>query len=125
MYVAYVRKIGSVHGNGIQNAHFPAAEAMRRERVRLRWSKKAQILSLLKHTDVKAASDIVANAGDSAAESDVEVKSDGAADDSVAAGESEKIISLRLKLQLAQAERISQKERMQAELVVMKHRETG
>ena len=57
--------------------------------------KKAQILALLKHTDANAASDIVADAGDSAAESDVEVESDGAADDSVAAGDSEKIIALR------------------------------
>ena len=85
--------------------------------------KKAQMLALLRHTDANAASDIAADASDSAVESDVEVESDGAADDSVAIGESEKIIALRLKLQLAQAERISQKERMEAEFVVMKHEE--
>ena len=47
--------------------------------------KNAQILALLKHTDANAASDMVADAGDSAAERDFEVESDGAADDSVAA----------------------------------------
>ena len=111
MYGAYVRKIGSVHGNSIQNAHF-AAELCAEKGLDCAGLKKVQILALLKHTDVNAASDIVADAGDSAAESDVEVESNGAADDSVAAGESEKIIALRLKLQL-----------MEAELVVIKHKE--